>query len=394
MVNSNKIENYKKNEKLDIFAICIFFIIIFIQTLLFTSFDHFFSSAAFFLGKLETWLILFFVGYALFVKITYRKLIFALIILSIAMYSQVISGTSTPFIKLLMLIVAVPRTIPSVRAIIKAFGIAMSTTLILTIFLSIVGYLPISGETSRVLFSNYQETVYFFGFTHPNIFGTFLTTIFMTLYFLYFKRTPKLVISVAIIFLIIDKVITAGTASVGIAMILVLSFIHSVGKKQIWLGRFGKLGYFLPLILTAFSFWLADNNTSQLGMFINEKIASRPNIWHAYLTQYPIKVFNTIPDIQLDGINTILGNGALDGGYIYVLINFGIIAWIVYTIIFDCLIKIGIQSNNFQLYSIALVIILMSFPESHMIMFFENVFLILFGFYQYPKSQRIQLLRQ
>ncbi|GEB41023.1 hypothetical protein [Leuconostoc lactis] len=343
---------------------------------------------------METWLILFFVGYALFVKITYRKLIFALIILSIAMYSQVISGTSTPFIKLLMLIVAVPRTIPSVRAIIKTFGIAMSTTLILTIFLSIVGYLPISGETSRVLFSNYQETVYFFGFTHPNIFGTFLTTIFMILYFLYFKRTPKLVISVAIIFLIIDKVIAAGTASVGIAMILVLTFIHSVGKKQIWLGRFGKLGYFLPLILTAFSFWLADNNTSQLGMFINEKIASRPNIWHAYLTQYPIKVFNTIPDIQLDGINTILGNGALDGGYIYVLINFGIIAWIVYTIIFDCLIKIGIQSNNFQLYSIALVIILMSFPESHMIMFFENVFLILFGFYQYPKSQRIQLLRQ
>lgn len=394
MVNSNKIENYTKNEKLDIFAICIFFTIIFIQTLLFTSFGHFFSSAAFFLGKLETWLILFFVVYALFIKVTYRKLIFALIILLITMYSQVISGTSTPFIKLLMLIVAVPRTIPSVRAIIKSFGIAMSTTLILTIFLSIIGYLPISGETSRVLFSNYQETVYFFGFTHPNIFGTFLTTIFMILYFLYFKRTPKLVISVAIIFLIIDKIITAGTASVGIAMILVLTFIHSVGKKQIWLGKFGKLGYLLPLILTAFSFWLADNNTSQLGMFINEKIASRPNIWHVYLTQYPIKVFNKIPDIQLDGINTILGNGALDGGYIYVLINFGIIAWIVYTIIFDSLIKIGIQSNNFQLYSIALVIIVMSFPESHMIMFFENVFLILFGFYQYPKDERIQLLRQ
>lgn len=37
--------------------------------------------------------------------------------------------------------------------------------------------------------------------------------------------------------------------------------------------------------------------------------------------------------------------------------------------------------------------ILMNFPESHMIMFFENVFLILSGFYQYPKSERIQLPR-
>lgn len=394
MVNLNKIENYAKNEKLDIVAIYIFFIIIFIQTLLFTSFGRFFPAPAMFLGKLETWLTLFFVVYAFFIKITYRKLIFTLIIFSIAAYSQVFSGTSTPFIKLLLLIVAVPRAIPSVRAIVKLFGIAMITTFIVTIFLSILGYLPISGETSRVLFSKYQETVYFFGFTHPNIFGAFLTTVFMILYFLYFKKSPRLVICVAIIFLLIDKVIAAGTASVGIAMILVLTFLHSIGKKNIWLGKFGKLGYFLPLVLTAFSFWLAYNNTSQLGRFINEKIASRPDIWHVYLTQYPIKMFNTIPDVPLDGINTILGNGALDGGYIYVLINWGIIAWILYIIIFNSLIKVSIQSNNFQLYCITIVTILMSFPESHMIMFFENVFLILFGFYQYPKSERIQLFKQ
>lgn len=57
------------------------------------------------------------------------------------------------------------------------------------------------------------------------------------------------------------------------------------------------------------------------------------------------------------------------------------------------LIKMSIESNNFQLCSIAIVTILMNFPESHMIMFFENVFLILFGFYQYPKNERLQLLR-
>lgn len=60
----------------------------------------------------------------------------------------------------------------------------------------------------------------------------------------------------------------------------------------------------------------------------------------------------------------------------------------------NSLIKMSIESNNFQLYSIAIVIILMNFPESHIIMFFEDVFLILFGFYQYPKNERLQLVRQ
>lgn len=398
MINLNKIENQIKSfmtrKKMNVFSVGIFFVIIFIQTLLFTSFGRFFPSVAQILAKAETWLVFFFMIYALFIKATWRKTIFALIILAIAVYSQMVSGTSTPFTKLLMLLIAVPRTIPSIRTIVKTFGLAMATTFILTIILSLLGYLPISGETSRVPLAKYQEVVYFLGFTHPNIFGTFLTTMFMVLYFLYFKRNPKLVVSVAVILLLIDKIITAGTALVGIVLILILIFIHSMEKKQVWKGKFGKIIYSLPVALTLFSFWLAYNNKSPLGTFINKNIASRPDIWNAYLTHYPIKMFNTAPKIQLDGINTILGNGALDGGYIYVLIYWGIVAWIFYIIMFSSLIKMSIESNNFQLYSIAFVIILMSFPESHMIMFFENVFLILFGFYQYPKNERIQLLRQ
>lgn len=398
MINLNKIENQIKSfvtsKKMNMFAVGIFFIIIFIQTLLFTSFGRFFPSVAQVLAKADTWLVFFFMIYALFIKATWRKTIFALIILAIAVYSQMVSGTSTPFTKLLMLLIAAPRTIPSIRTIVKTFGLAMAATFLLTIILSLLGYLPISGETSRVPFAKYHEVVYFFGFTHPNAFGTFLTAMFMMLYFLYFKKRPKLVISAGIIVVLIDKIITADTALIGTALILILIFSHSLTKWQIWQGKFGAVAYALPVVLTLLSVWLAYHNKSALGTFINKLISSRPDVWHAYLTQYPIKMFNAAPNIKLDGIHTILGNGVLDGGYIYVLMNWGIVALLLYIIMFSSLIKMSIESNNFQLYSIALVIILMSFPESHMIMFFENVFLILFGFYQYPKSERIQLLRQ
>ncbi|WP_370672665.1 hypothetical protein [Leuconostoc lactis] len=398
MINLNKIENQVKSfitsKKMNMFAVGVFFIIIFIQTLLFTSFGRFFPSAAQVLAKAETWLVFFFMIYALFIKATWRKTIFAVIILAIAIYSQMVSGSSTPFTKLLMLLIAVPRTIPSIRTIVKTFGLAMATTFLLTIVLSLLGYLPISGETSRVPFAKYHEVVYCFGFTHPNAFGTLLTAMFMMLYFLYFKKRPKLVISAGIIVVLIDKIITADTALIGAALILLLIFSHSLTKWQIWQGKFGSIAYDLPVVLTLLSIWLAYHNKSALGTFINKLISSRPDVWHAYLTQYPIKMFNATPNIKLDGIHTILGNGVLDGGYIYVLMNWGIVALLLYIIMFSSLIKMSIESNNFQLYSIALVIILMSFPESHMIMFFENVFLILFGFYQYPKNERIQLLRQ
>lgn len=376
MINLNQIENrinsFITSKKMNAFAVGIFFIIIFIQTLLFTSFFRSPSSAAQVLAKADTWLVFFFMIYALFIKATWRKTIFALIILAIA----------------------VPRTIPSIRTIVKTFGLAMATTFLFTIVLSLLGYLPISGETARVPFAKYHEVVYLFGFTHPNAFGTLLTTMFMMLYFLYFKKSPKLVISAGIIVVLIDKIITADTALIGTALILILIFSHSLTKWQIWQGKFGSIAYTLPVILTLLSVWLAYQNKSALGTFINKIISSRPDVWHAYLTQYPIKMFNAAPSIKLDGIHTILGNGVLDGEYIYVLMNWGIVALLLYIIMFSSLIKMSIESNSFQLYSIALVIILMSFPESHMIMFFENVFLILFGLYQYPKSERLQLLRQ
>ncbi|WP_273729825.1 hypothetical protein [Leuconostoc mesenteroides] len=390
----------QKNEKKkpienrnDVYAFVMFYMIVLLQTMLFTSFGRFYPSAAQIFGKLEIWLILFYLLYALMIKITLRKIIYAIVVLLIVGISQFYAGTSTPFIKLLMLTIAVPRTILSANKIAKIFGYAMLTTMCITIFLSLLGYLPKSGETSRVLFAKYQETVYFYGFTHPNIFGAFLTTLFMIYYFLFYKTHKIYIIFAAIVLLIIDISIAAGTAAIGILMVLVFTFIHGHKDMRIQHIKLLKLSYLIPAVLTFFCFWLANNNNGSLGVFINEKIASRPNIWNAYITQYPIHFVNRLPEIQIDGINTILGNGALDGGYIYALIYWGILSWLTYYFIFNSIIKFSLENDDFSLYCVALVTMIMTFPESHMIMFFENVFLIFVGFYQYPKNERILYFR-
>ncbi|KAA8368006.1 hypothetical protein [Leuconostoc carnosum] len=379
-IEQNKLQHVKNRR--DIYSFFLFYVIILIQTILFTSFGRVFPSAAMMLGKLEMLMILLYVTYSLFIRVTIRKIVYVVVVMTIIVISAHYSGNSSSFIKLLLLTVAVPVTIPSAKKIVTVFGLAMSTTMVLTIILSLIGYLPRSGTATKVLFSNYQETVFFLGFNHPNAFGTFLTTIFMILSFLFYQKHKLKIIISGPVFLIINLLIGADTAAAGIFLLLI---IYIVPLK---LTKIYKLTYALPTILTCLSLWLAYNNTSNLGMIVNEKISSRPDVWHTYVIQYPINLFNHLPTVNTNGYFSILGNGVLDGSYIYILIYWGIVSWLVYNFIFITIAKFGIDNKNVALYGIALLTMFTAFPESHMIMFYENVFLIFVGFYQYSRDER------
>lgn len=376
------------NDRWDIYSFIFFYVIILIQTTLFTSFGRVFPSTAMILGKIEMLTIAFYVFYSLFIRITVRKIIYASIVLFIVAMSARYSGTSSAFIKLLLLTIAVPATIPSAKKISIVFGLAMSSTMILTILLSLIGYLPRSGTASKVLFSNYQETVFFLGFNHPNAFGTFLTTIFMILSFLYYQKHKFKIFVVGVFFLIINFIVGADTAAAGILLLLII-FILPLKFTKIY-----KLTYILPTVLTFFSLWLAYTNTSNVATFINRIISSRPDVWNAYVTQYPINLFNHLPQVNTSGYFSILGNGVLDGSYIYVLIYWGWVAWLFYNFTFVVIAKFGIDNKNIVLYGIAVLTIFTAFPESHMIMFYENVFLIFVGFYQYDRNERMICLNR
>lgn len=382
--SKNDLQQVKKDK--DSVSFTFFYFIILIQTLLFTSFSSFFPQFSNILAKLGNLLIILYVLYSLVVRMTVRRLIYTLITLSIILVTFWYSKNFSPYLKLLLLSVAVPATIPSAKNICKVFGISMVTTMIITIFFSLLGYLPKSGTTSKSIFSDYQETVYFLGFNHPNAFGTFLSILFAILAFLFYEQHKWRVVLIAPIFFLINIGIGAGTAAVSIVLITII-LILPIKLKKIY-----KVLYILPSAFTLFSLWLSYHNTSNLGNIINEKIAARPNVWNAYVTQYPMGLVNLPPQINNSGFLGILGNGVLDGSYIYILIFWGILAWLVYNWIFIALIKFSIDTNSKVLFGIALSTIITAFPESHVIMFYENVFLLFVGFYQYSTIERKKCL--
>jgi hypothetical protein len=370
----------------DYVAIIFFYLIIFIQALLFTSFSTFLPQISTIMAKAEKILIFLYVFYALMVRITMRKLVYFLGISILAMLMFLNSGTFSVFIKLLLLTMAVPATIPSSKKITKIFAGSLLTTMLVSIGLSLIGTLPRSGATSRSITSNYQETVYFLGFNHPNAFGTFLTMLFAILIFLLYKKYKWQMIAIAPIFFILDVKIGAGTAAIGILILFCFMIL------PIKINGFYKIFFLLPSALTLFALWLSYNNLNQIATIINQNISSRPNVWNAYVVQYPINFINTPPQIDTSGYFGILGNGVLDGSYIYILIFWGILAWLVYNFIFISIINFSLYNKDKILFGVAILTIIMAFPESHMIMFYENVFLLFVGFYQYSFEERKECL--
>ncbi|MBZ6014016.1 hypothetical protein KIJ04_04555 [Leuconostoc gelidum subsp. gelidum] len=381
MENNNFQALFKNNNYI---AFVLFYLIILIQSFLFTSFGTFFPYNSVMLSKLVNLLIVFYVIYGIMIQLTIRKIIYTLVILLIVLLTFWKLRIFSPYIKLLLLSIAVPATIPSGKKIAGIFSSALVTTMVTTIVFSLLGYLPQSGTMSKSIFSNYQETVYFLGFSHPNAFGTFLSMIFASFMFLFYKKHKWIMVMIALATFVINVAIGAGTAATATLLIFIISIIPI---------KLYKITYLLPLALATFALWLSYDNNSALGVIINEKIASRPNVWNAYTSQYPIKLISDPIQVNTDGYFGILGNGVLDGSYIYVLIFWGILALIVYIVIFMVLIKFSIDTKNKVLFAIAVMIIVSAFPESHMIMFYENIFLLFIGFYQYPMDERNKYLQ-
>lgn len=385
MVSNDHFQSFLKND--NYIAFVLLYLVVFIQSFLSTSFGAFFTYQAGLLSKLVNILIIVFVIYGISVQLTIRKLIYISIIFAIILLTLWKLHTFSPYIKLLLLSVAVPATISSARKIVKVSSFALITTMTLAVMLSLLGLLPESGTASKSIFSNYQEIVYFFGFSHPNAFGTFLAMIFISFMFLFYKKHKWIMSMLFVMVFTTDIAVGAGTAMVSVLVVFLISILPI--KLD---GIAAKVTYVLPLGLTAFALWLSYYNSSSVGMVVNEKISSRPNVWNAYISQYPIKLFNNPIQVNTDGYFGILGNGAFDGSYIYVLIFWGIMALIVYIVIFMSLIKFSIDIKNKVLYAIAIMIIITNFPESQMIMFYENIFLLFIGFYQYPLEERKKYL--
>ncbi|OIL70897.1 hypothetical protein ATX31_09300 [Oenococcus oeni] len=328
-----------------------------------------FAISSFFLPKTPKQLIYWTVG-IFFIIIDYRT-----------------NDNLTFFSELLLLGLSVGSLRINFKKVLRLYLFSTLLGTCLIIFLSIINYLPIDGQQSSVLFSNYQNIVFCFGFVHPNAFGTALFSATISFLFLYSKKYKKLSIFFILMVVFFDFLIGAQTAAVGVA-IFGIGICLNYTKTQNKVNKIFKILYVLPIILTIFSLFLAKYPNTSIYDWLNEHIASRPSLWNYYITNYPPHIFDNSIDIDLSSVNHVYGNGVLDGSYIYYLLHFGYVGLIILLLtMFAINQKTFLTKNNLYGWSFV-TICCVAFPETNFTLFFFNPFLLIFFFNQLGSEQK------
>ncbi|MDG4982424.1 hypothetical protein OGZ39_12340 [Lactococcus lactis] len=278
------------------------------------------------------------------------------------------------------------------KRLIKLHFFALVTAMIAVIGMSLIGMLPRSGQVSSVLFSNYQNTVYFYGFNHPNMFGMLLVVLgieAIVVNLMKKQRNNFIFLVVAIIF---SAIIGAGTATMGGIIFIISYFVIKLIENKNWY-KILSLTAFIPIILASFAFWITTQLGTPLFNFINGHVQSRPALWTYYLQNFPIKNFGTnVMTSTTIGLST-YGNGILDGAYIFLTMFFGRFALVLFILSLIVLLREGMNLKEKLYFSAFIAFSFMAFPEDQSAMIYINVFLIVLGYYQFSKKERMNLLQ-
>lgn len=389
-----KINNLSLNS-FETIALVSYFIIISSRIMLFSSISGImpsFSTILKYVSMLFTAVIV--IIYLIDFPKTLRQLGCIIIGFSFAIVEIVINGVQNNFSMALILGLSLFGINCTLKKIAYTQGVGMLIGSCIPILLSLVHVLPKSGFASRVSLaqSTYQETEYFLGFNHPNSFGVTLTM--GILLFCLGKSVSKskmLIILVGCIFM--DYFIGADTVMVA-AIIILLGLILTPLRSKLYL--YGCwVTRLLFVILPLLCIWLGINSGTAIGQKVSNIIASRPPIWNYYLLLNPIKLIANPPKLDLSIAGTgVIGNGALDGAYIYTLVYWGVLALIL--LIAGWLVWIPFKKNpsEFQwlLLLFIFVVTVMNFSESHMLSYYENTFVLGVGLLQYSSSKRSMLI--
>lgn len=381
---------------LDSLSLFSYFMVVISRILLFSSISGYMPtlssilkySAIFFIVVIN---IIYLVGYPK----TWRQFFFIVMGYTLALIEMYTNGLQNNFSMAIILGISLIGINCTFRRLALIQGLGMLTGSLIIVLLSFWGALPQTGFASRVYSfqSSYQETVYYYGFNHPNAFGTVITMgiILLSLGKGISKKTFAILLAGCVA---LDFVAGADTAMMA-AFFMLLGVILTPFREKLY-----RVGYFvtnfLLLFLPLLSIWLGINANTSIGQWVSRIIAARPPIWNYYLTLNPIKLIATPPQLDFSVGNNVAGNGVLDGSYIYALVYWGILALIVILLSWKAWIPFEKHPTSFQWMILLFVfaVTVMSFPESHMLSYYENVLILGFGLFQFNSNKRKLLINE
>lgn len=242
----------------------------------------------------------------------------------------------------------------------------MKILLFVSVFLLYMGNALIYNEFSR----EDGSMRYALGFNHPNTLGMYLMMI--SLEFLYIKRNDlKWYYFPLIIFIILFIMIIPQSRTSAIAIIIYLGYL--IFRKWIIKILNNKvirniLLWIVP-ILTLCSLGLTFGYQKGLFIRLNDILSDRLNYYHGFLASYDVTLFGTVWNEKLLRVT-------LDNSYIFLLLQFGILIYLIFTLISIKGLRKIINMKNYDLFIILEILFLYGMMETTMLNVTMNPFLI------------------
>ena len=218
------------------------------------------------------------------------------------------------------------------------------------------------------------------GFSHPNIFGTYIFSICCEYIYLNYKKIKLYkVIGLVIVSFLVSYFSDSRTAQLSI--LIAVLFWCVFNKYNIF--KYKVVNFILSilfLLLTIVSYILgvlyADNN--KLVLKLDELLTGRIRCIDQFISDYDVNLFGN--ELELVGTREAEENGIsakiLDNAYMKILLQYGLISYVLFFILLFLGIKNAIKEKNYALCTMFLVYMIYGIFENALFLIRYNVFLL------------------
>lgn len=245
------------------------------------------------------------------------------------------------------------------------------------ILVFIVALFYMLGMTNRTVFYGYFGSVRSsMGFGNPNTFGYYIFSLCADYIYLNHKKIAlKHSIVLVLISLVVGYLSNSRTSQLLIALLAFTAPIAKLFKRLVEKKYFKVFILSLFLICTILSYYVALNYNPSNDIYykLNETLSGRVTIAQRFLKKYDISILgNKINLTTYDKSYTYY----LDNGYIKLLLNYGLLTYIIVYIIYYKNFKRAFNQKNIILILILSIYLVYGLTENVMFWLSGNIFLL------------------
>lgn len=228
------------------------------------------------------------------------------------------------------------------------------------------------------------------GFSHPNVFGTFVLSIMSEYIYLKYRKLNILDVAIIVIVIwIIGYYADSRTSQMCLGILIIFSLFVRKNEK-----KFGKKinnvisnTFFICAAISFISAFLYSRN-NWLMIKINEIITGRLNFIVQFFKEYKISAFGN--EIIIIGTKLSSETGLkpwiLDNAYSLILLRYGIITFLMLGVYLNLFFKKAYENKEYIIILIMLVFLLFGLLESGIVKVEYNIFWLYFSKLLYDKK--------